>query len=221
MARKQLVDGIAAQTAFATFFDHNGQKAISAYWGRRPYPDEPVLPPLWSFQFYITFGPVADSDLILPRQLLEKAMRPGTDNDLVPLRLDINFLPGAVPVECMEHYRAEKAARLAAGTRLLLTDPYEEYSKFSFLFIIEHAEWETMGATTVLFDNLDLDDPDDSDQRREVQIERNVKWTGDMQDASRKPFLGETIRSLRMTPAWDGGEEKYSQKLAEGRSDWN
>jgi hypothetical protein len=204
-------------TATTPFTDHSGQKAMSVYWGRAPSSGAPILPPLWSFQFYVTFGATADSDPSLPEKLLTASTK--ARSDTFPIRLDINYLPGADSEKCMGHYRAEKAARLEAGAPLLVTDPYSEYgANFSFLVIVEHADWMTKGGTTILFDN---DDPEGS---REPVINSDSEW-GDVSQQSAmssKRSIGESLYSLRgWTPTWESGNELYDEKLEQGRSDWS
>jgi hypothetical protein len=222
MPRKSLGGDGRSGTVSATFIDHAGQKAVSAYWGRAPSPGAPILPPLWSFQFYVTYGATADSDPDLPKQLLAVSMR--ATIDVCPIRLDVNFLPGADPERCMQHYRDEKAARVQAGAPLLVTDPYQEYSKFSFLVMIEHAEWEFLGGTTVVFDGDEPDDPEHPEQTRKETVDRNVEW-GDASNPNVRPSakapLGQTMHYLGSTPAWDEGNELYERQLEQGRSSWD
>jgi hypothetical protein len=204
-------------TASTTFTDYNGQKAVSAYWGRAPSSGAPFLPSLWSFQFYVVFGATADSDRGLPEQLLAAPAR--SMHDRYPIRLDVNFLPSADPERCMDHYRAEKAARQKAGAPLLVTDPYGEAGvNFSFLVMIEHADWESMGATTVVFDD------DDPDEPGKVLMSHGLEW-GNLsrnRGINDKLFVGETLHSLKYeTPAWDLGNELYDEMLEQGRSDWS
>jgi hypothetical protein len=199
------------------FTDHRGQKGVSAYWGRPLSPGAPVLPPLWSFQFYVTFGATADSDPDLPAQICEATLR--SISDRYPMRLDFNFLPDADPEKCMEHYCAETAARQEAGARLLVTDPHGDAGVlFSFLLMIEHADWESKGATTVSFNQRGPDGPG------RVEVIRGFEWgnKSNSHDDNDKEFVGQVLHSLRGgTDAWNEGLDLYDEKLAQGRSDWD
>jgi hypothetical protein len=208
---------IPVKTETKPFTDHSGQKGISVYQGQTPSPGAPILPPLWSFQYYVTYGATADSDPGLPEQLLLASLRPLSEG--YPIRLDVNFLPDADSEKCMQHYRAEKVARENAGAPLLLNDPYGESGvHFSFLVMIEHEDWEGKGGTTVIFDD---DHPDDS---MGVILRSGLEW-GNMHRnrvVHDKPFVAETLHSLRYeTPSWDSGNEKYDERLEQGRSDWD
>jgi hypothetical protein len=201
------------RVASTPFTDHNGQKGVFAYTGKAPSLGGPMLPPLWSFQFYITFGALADSDPSLPEKLLWACRRSMVEG--YPLRLDVNFLPGADPERCMEHYRAEKVARQEAGAPLPVTNPYgQSFGTLSFLVLIEHADWESKGATTVSFDFSD-------EESGEPYIKRDIMW-GDYSPPPFEQYLGQVLHSLTYaTPGRDESNDLYDARLEQGRSDWS
>ncbi|KAL2752062.1 hypothetical protein ACRALDRAFT_1066143 [Sodiomyces alcalophilus JCM 7366] len=89
-----------------TFKDHTGRSALMSWSGSE---DEPSLPPLSSWVFYMVNPAVAqDFDGC--------AFQYGLENDRIlhrggSFRYEFFFLPGATPEECAAHYRGELDAR--------------------------------------------------------------------------------------------------------------
>ncbi|KAK5157865.1 hypothetical protein LTS14_003787 [Recurvomyces mirabilis] len=181
---KSLHNTLQGQTT-ASFTDQSGCTAISAYYGKRPRAGAAILPPNWSFQVYVTYGAIAQPALDLPERLLTAIKAPVLDS--YPLRLDVRFAPSASVETCVEHYRADKAARLEAGAPLQVLDHYQEsYTKLSVFVQIEHEDWKAKGAAVVSFDMTSgLDDEGDSPQ---TSIQRDVQW-GDLRRASGNPVF--------------------------------
>lgn len=87
----------------------------------------------------------------LAEQLLTAARKPMVH--VYPIRINVNFLPGANIEDCMAHYRTEKAARVAPEAPLKVTDLYNDWlSRFSLFVHTPDSDWEEQGATIVAFD---------------------------------------------------------------------
>ncbi|CAJ2502344.1 Uu.00g097380.m01.CDS01 [Anthostomella pinea] len=182
------------------FTDHTGRRAISAYWGKRPRADAPILPPQWSFQFYVTSGATTDSAPELPERLLAATRKPVLDS--YPIRLDVIFMPGADTNELLDAY-------------------HEGRAHFNLLVQVEAEDWEIVGATVVSFD-LKSDYHDEAEPS--TNIERNVQW-GDLKAASGRGvaetrFVGELLHDTAGASGQDEMNNAYYEKLEQGRSDW-
>jgi len=207
------------QTIASTpFTDHTGNRATSAYYGHSPRPGAPVLPPLWSFHYYITFGAKAAEETASsssPSSSLPEALVKATKNPLLephPFRLDIYFLPGASAEACMTHYRAERTSRLSAPPPRNFIDSYRDpYSAFSMLVQVESPDWETEGATLALFDMTSRYDGEG--EQPSTNVDRNVPWGGDESVGIRLQRMAGGTRRDEMTNA-------YEERLREGHSDW-
>ena len=200
--------------ASAPFTDHRGNSAISAYYGDSPLPEAPILPFQWSFHFYITFGATAGTASTLPEDLVKDTRKPVFD--AYPFRIDIYFLPGASTEDCMEHYRAERAARHYAPAPRNFIDTYHDpYGRFKVLVQIESVHWETVGATLVHFDSTSR--YDDEGESPSTHIARNVPW-GDLEQ-----FVGSVSTYFHHMAGPSGREhmaEAYEERLRAGYSDW-
>ena len=198
-------------TAVTPFTDHDGQQAVSAYWGKPPQANAPILPPQWSFQVYVTFGTSVDLSTALAERLLI-AFR-GSGRGSHPVRLDIYFMPGADTKQCKDHYRAERAARQPHSESHHFVDPYTEgRSHMKLLVQVDAAEWRTVGATIAMFDQIsDYDDDDEPLRSRTIQA---VPWSGP----------GETVGTLLHSMAAGTGQDElndaYHQRLSGGHSRW-
>ena len=98
-----------------TFTDYDSQPALSVYRGIVPQSEiggdnsPKILPPLFSFQAYVTYGPtLASAPEELGRKILAHALADMQDSDLV--RLDIYFCSGALPIDIVRLYRAQNRA---------------------------------------------------------------------------------------------------------------
>ncbi|KUI62257.1 hypothetical protein VP1G_09392 [Cytospora mali] len=134
-SRKQL--GLATVTIPGQnpFIDHTSTEGLSAYIGRRlassvPSSDTRVLPPLFSFQVYITYGStLADAPSPLICDYASRAMAEMNKNDQFeyPIRFDFHFLPGRDVNGIISHYRAEGSVGGRKALIWLLFDPPAEY----------------------------------------------------------------------------------------------
>lgn len=206
------------------FTDHTGRNAISTYYGHRPVPDvnTPVLPPLWAFQYYVTYRGAIESSSELAEQLL-KATR-SSSVCLHPVRLDVHFLPGASVEDCIAHYRAEKVARGDVEPALRMLDPYiDAYGRVSVLVVIPDSAWKTNGATVVSFDfTSDMLYAEDEREMKEahfnqVSIEHGVAWQRPASDPQEGMLVGEWLHELRE----DELQDVYEMRIEQGYSDWD
>jgi hypothetical protein len=198
--------------ATSPFLDHTGNAAISAYHGHSPTPGAPILPPLWSFHYYITFGATPSTSPILPSALIKATKSPLLEP--YPFRLDIYFLPGASTEDCMAHYRAERASRLSAAPPRNFIETYRDpASAFNWLAQIEDPEWELEGATGVMFDMTPriLDD----DEPPATSIECGVPLGGGGLDS-----VGMFLDSMAGGTGRDEMTDAYEERLSGGHSDW-
>lgn len=112
-----------AHIASRTVTDAQSNSALSIYRGAVPstgsHTNDPanVLPPLFNFQVYVTFGPTlaaapgATADL--GERLLRQVLRAGSSSARTHqgyVRLDVYFMPRAGLGEVVEHYRASERA---------------------------------------------------------------------------------------------------------------
>ncbi|GAB7323579.1 hypothetical protein MBLNU13_g07076t2 [Cladosporium sp. NU13] len=125
--------------ASTSFTDHTGKSAISAYYGDSPQPGAPILPPIWSFHYYVTYGVTAETAYTLPQGLVKATKKPLSE--VPPFRLDIYFLPGGSIDNCTQHYRNEKASRQHISPPRNFIDPYSDaYGQFKFFVQIMAAD---------------------------------------------------------------------------------
>lgn len=201
--------------ASSPFTDHKHNLATSAYYGRSPHPGSPILPPQWSFHYYITSGTTAETTSTLPDDLVKATKNPVSGP--YPFRIDIYFLPGASTKDCVEHYRGEKAARLSAPPPRNFIDPYcDAYSQFSVLVQIGEVEWEMAGATFVVFDCAPEED-DEEPEEPEMYVTRNVPW-GDLEDFV--DSVGYCLHHMAPAMGRDEMTDVYEERLRGGFSDW-
>lgn len=200
--------------ASTTFTNHTGKLAISAYYGDSPQLGAPILPPIWSFHYYVTFGATAETAYTLPQDLVKATKRPLLE--VPPFRLDIYFLPGASTEDRTQHYRGEKASRQSAPPPRNFIDPYSDaYGEFQFFVQIEAADWETTGATLVSFDSTSRFD--DEGTPPSTHVERNRPW-GDQEDFVSS--VGASLKQIAGDIGRDEMTEAYEERLSSGHSDW-
>lgn len=209
--RKSLIN--PPQTIASTSFtDHSGNRAISAYYGDSPRPGAPILPPQWSFHYYVTFGATAETASILPEDLVKATREPVFD--VYPIRLDVYFFPGASTEACMSHYRSKQAARQSAPPPRNFIHLYRTATdECKVLVQIDSADWRKAGATFVIFDATS---PwlDDEAEPPSTHIHRNVPWVDQSQfDDS----LGTHLHHLA---GQDEMNTVYHERLSAGHSDW-
>lgn len=198
--------------ASTSFTDHMGNRAISAYYGDSPHPGAPILPPQWSFHYYVTFGATAETISTLPEDLVKATRAPVFD--AYPIRLDVYFLPGASTEACMSHYRGEKATRTSESPPKNFIDPYHSpYSQCNVLVQIDSADWQTTGATYVIFDATSQDD--DDDEPPSTYIHRNVAW-----DDQSGNSLGNRLHRMAGGGGQNDMNDAYYERLSDGHSDW-
>lgn len=201
--------------ASTLFTDHRNNHATSAYYGRSPHPGAPILPPQWSFHYYVTSGATAKTASTLPEALVKATKKPVSGP--CPFRIDIYFLPGNSTEACVEHYRGEKAARLSAPPPRNFIDPYcDAYSEFSVLVQIEKTNWEAAGATFVVFDCAP-EKGEEGEEEPEMHVTRNVPWgdLGDFVDS-----VGYCLHHMAPAMGRDEMTDIYEERLRGGHSEW-
>jgi hypothetical protein len=200
--------------ASTTFTDHTGKSATSAWYGDSSQPGAPILPPIWSFHYYVTFGATAETASTLPQDLVKATKRPLSE--VPPFRLDIYFLPGASTENCTQHYRHEKASRQHASPPRNFIDPYSNaYSQFKIFVQIEAADWEEAGATLVFFEITSR--YDDEGTPPSTHIDRNRPW-GDQEDFVNS--VGASLKQIAGDIGRDDMTEAYENRLSGGHYDW-
>ncbi|KAL1387428.1 hypothetical protein HDK64DRAFT_254861 [Phyllosticta capitalensis] len=137
--------------------DHDDHLILSVWRGRCS------LPPLYSFQFYITYdiSGSENSELeALAKRIHQKILAP--DMAPKPLRFDIHFLGAQATTEhCIENYRQVKQA-LPDDPSARIVPSYEcgDFCGYhSYLFKIPDPEWERgkVGMMRVAFDPAESD----------------------------------------------------------------
>ncbi|EFX06195.1 violaceus kinesin [Grosmannia clavigera kw1407] len=107
-----------------------------------------VLPPSFSFQVYVTYGPtLADTPSLLAQDFVKRVMAVMNNNGQYdyPIRFDFHFLPGKAVNEIIQHYRAEGKAEPDYSKR-----PDDDYRGVAIALSKE--SWEREGADLILFD---------------------------------------------------------------------
>jgi hypothetical protein len=195
-----------------SLIDHEGHPAISAYWGSQPRPGTPILPPIWSYHYYITFGATAETAPTLPEALVLATMKP--ISGVMPFRLDVYFLPGASTNACIKHYCGEKASRKTALPPNNFFHSYSDpYSTFNLFVQIGAADWESKEATMVTFDRDSA--PADGDAPIEANIQRNLLW-GDLNHP--QDTVGNELQDLVTDEQCVEMTDAYRERLCEGLS---
>lgn len=99
--RRQLGPAFVTIPGQIPFVDHTSTEGISAYIGNRlasaSGSDNKVLPPLFSFQVYVTYGPtMAHAPSPMISDFVSRAMAEMNNYDQFgyPIRFDFHFLPG-------------------------------------------------------------------------------------------------------------------------------
>ncbi|KAH8901212.1 hypothetical protein GQ53DRAFT_4362 [Thozetella sp. PMI_491] len=202
-----------------TSIDHAGNQAISIYRGLARAPTDRILPPLFSFQVYVTFGgSLAD---VAPR-FINQALADFGPSDVV--RFDMYTLsPGSSTADVVTHYRAEREAR--RGQPLDVVESYAGYhgDYVSIAIVIASEAWETVdGVNFVLFDpppaTLEREDRDailgvgaseDGVLVLPVSLEGYNRWSVRLRDMAEKTNLW-FERAARYEEAFDAGQVEWS-----------
>lgn len=187
---------------------------MSAYWGSQPRPGAPILPPIWSYHYYITFGATAETAPTLPEALVLATKKP--ISGVTPFRLDVYFLPSASTDACIKHYCGGKASRKITLPPTNFVHSYSDpYSTFNLFVQIEAADWESKEATMFTFDFDSA--PDDEDATVEANIQRNLLW-GDLNHP--QDTVGNELQDLVGDEQCVEMTDVYRERLDEGFSAW-
>lgn len=89
------------------FYDHDGNASVMVSWA----PTDQPLPPLYSFEIYVTSPENTPPESLWAVELLQALSMSRYAPETTGYRLDIYFRPGASVEECERHYDAERAAR--------------------------------------------------------------------------------------------------------------
>ncbi|TGJ78957.1 hypothetical protein E0Z10_g9799 [Xylaria hypoxylon] len=205
-----------------TFDDCDGSPALSIY--RGVVPTTPaiegssaaaVLPPLFSFQVYVTYK----VDLVSKRENLAQrfsniALEEFQDSDLV--RFDIYFRPNATNTQILQHYGSEKRALKSYATH---ADGF-----CGFTIVITSETWEENGV------HLLFHDPPAqhlSSSEREAILGDGTNEEGvllvykPIRQASIGSSLSLDLRGLAYnTEDWADFDERYRAAIKEGRVQW-
>ncbi|KAI0965284.1 hypothetical protein F4678DRAFT_336142 [Xylaria arbuscula] len=210
------------------FDDCDSKSALSIYRGispRTPASQDSsattVLPPLFSFQVYVTYNvDLTEERENLARRLFEYALEDFYDDDLV--RLDIYFHPGASNADILRHYVTEKRAVNSYAT---------EGSLFRrFAIVVASDQWEQHGVT-LLYHDPPADYLHSSESERAVifgdDIAHEITDEGLLlvQQPIRDESIGMSLSGgLHMfacgTADYDNYEETYREAIKEGRTEW-
>ncbi|KAI1158004.1 hypothetical protein F5B18DRAFT_123989 [Nemania serpens] len=204
------------------FDDCDGNPALSIY--RGVVPTAPaikgslpaaVLPPLFSFQVYVTYK----VDLVSKRENLAQrfsniALEEFRDSDLV--RFDIYFRPDATNTQILQHYASEKRASKSYATHA---------DGFCGLAIVITSEtWEENGVH-LLFHDPQAQHLNSSE--REAIFGHGTSEEGvllvykPIRQASIGSSLSLDLRGLAYnTEHWADFDERYRAAIQEGRVHW-
>ncbi|KAK8238674.1 hypothetical protein HDK77DRAFT_483309 [Phyllosticta capitalensis] len=146
---------------YTHFEDLNGRPTLSLWWD----PSHPNLPPLFSFQVYVTHeaSPVQNADReALARELYDAILgNKGHDK-----RVDVHFLrPGESTSDCVESHRALVKAKHTTLAQAVIPS-YEDAAPWhcrSFIYVLSNSNWKEAGLTGVYFDHNEPEFPDAAD----------------------------------------------------------
>lgn len=156
--------------------DHKAAECISVF---SVAESDPPLPPLFSFQTYVTFS--TDPDIAHRQDLCVKIFNAFTHNPNLPSRpcwrLDVHFLPRATKDVCLAHYRANEPVRREQPVRVMKRYKYGSVPAGGVLVLVDCEEWEEKGVGVVCFD-LDRGflERDRAPGEMEVEADGEVYW---------------------------------------------
>ncbi|KAK7509380.1 hypothetical protein IWZ03DRAFT_434300 [Phyllosticta citriasiana] len=190
---------------FNKFEDHNGRPTLSVW-----MESEPNLPPLYSFQVYVTFelSPKQTSGREALANELLKFVLP--DNNLFYKRLDVHFMrEGEGTTDFIERHHDLVQAKHADFAKAVVPSyacpRFWDYS--SVIFVVSDPDWKQAGLKGVLFDP----DPSDTYAKAEPVSERT--WSSERIGE----ILGEVYNDWEFKEAY---EDLYSESREEGLTDW-
>ncbi|KAI0197988.1 hypothetical protein F4808DRAFT_437310 [Astrocystis sublimbata] len=205
-----------------TFDDCDGIPALSIYRGIVPTTPAiegssatAVLPPLFSFQVYVTYKiDLVSEREILAQKFFNNALEEFRDSDLV--RFDIYFRPNATNTQILQHYASEKRALKSYATH---ADDF-----CGFAIVITSETWEENGVH-LLFHDPPAQHLNSSE--REAILGDGTSEEGVL--LVHKPICQAAIRcSLSLdlrglaenTEDWADFDERYRAAIEEGRVQW-
>lgn len=193
------------------FTDCDSSPAISVYRGISSR--DTILPPLFTFQVYITYEiPLASDRDILARKFLERVLVNFDDCDLV--RLDVYFRLHAPIADILKHYATECRALNSYAT---------DSNYFRGLAVIVGSDqWESDGVDLLLHDLPDGQLT--SDQKKEIYGDDITELgTFLVYVPTLDGLSGLSIR-LRLVAEnshdWRDFDEKYITAIIQGKSQW-
>ncbi|KAG4435145.1 hypothetical protein IFR05_009377 [Cadophora sp. M221] len=114
--------------------------------------DKPTLPPLFSFQIYVTIA-VPDSQKEKLCVDLYETITLKQDKPSVPTwRFDVHFLPGSSKDECITHYRLDKEARKEVPLCVMSSYKDESVTTGGVFVLVDQEHWEENGVGFLYFD---------------------------------------------------------------------
>ncbi|KAI1290483.1 hypothetical protein F5Y03DRAFT_63397 [Xylaria venustula] len=210
------------------FDDCDSKPALSIYRGispRTPASQDSsattVLPPLFSFQVYVTYNvEFMEERENLARRLFECLVEQFYDDDLV--RFDIYFHHGASSADILQHYATEKRAVNSYAT---------DGSLFRrFAIVVASDQWEQHGVT-LLYHDPPAEYLNSSESERAVIFGEDVahEITDEGLLLVQRPIRDESTGmslsgGLHMfacsTANYDQYDETYREAIKEGRTEW-
>ncbi|KAK5635351.1 hypothetical protein RRF57_011063 [Xylaria bambusicola] len=205
-----------------TFDDCNSSPALSIYRGIVPTapaiedsPAAPALPPLFSFQVYVTYKvDIVSERENLAQRFFDIVLEEFQDSDLV--RLDIYFRPNATNTQILQHYASEKRALKSYATH---ADGFRV-----FAIVITSEMWEDNGVHLLFHDppaqHLNASEReailgDGTSEEGLLLVHKPIR------QASIGNSLSLDLRGLAYnTRDWVDFDERYRAGIEEGRVQW-
>ncbi|ROW09949.1 hypothetical protein VPNG_06297 [Cytospora leucostoma] len=224
--RKQLGPAIVTVPSQYPFVDHASTEGLSAYIGKRLVSlsgsDDKVLPPLFSFQVYVTYGPtLAHAPSYPVPDFVSRAMADMNKHGQFeyPIRFDFHFLPGKDVDDVISHYHAEGKALPDYSKR-----PGDSFRGVAVL--LSRESWETEGVDLVLF-NPPAEYLQGPPAEREAILEKGVRDDGILKiiGVSVQPEewnnLSVRLRTLaESNQKWGELKDEYDEAVLQAKTEW-
>lgn len=220
--RQQFGPALVTASGHHRFVDHTSRDGISSYIGRRLASVDDVLPPLFPFQIYVTYGPTLDDpNLSLAQDFVERAMCEMNKHGQFdyPIRFDFFFASGSDVDAVIGHYHGERKALPDYSKR-----PGDSFCGLAIL--LSRETWVTEGVDLVLFDPpakfLQM-----SAEEREASLGPGVSEDGVLVIRGVSVQQGQTnglstrLRSFAQgNQKWDQLKEQYDEAVLQGHVAW-
>ena len=227
--------GIYMQIAHHNFTDHASSPSLCVYRGNAPANSTPVLPPLFNFSVYVTYGVTLES---APSDLATRILRAiHGSNQPEKVRCDIYFLPGASVQAMVTHYRGERAAAVERNGPDRVGVPHGPLPDYThntnwskgFALVLDSADWEGEAGVRMLRFEPPKEMMEEEDREERWAMLGDTDAEGVNLSKGMQVWDEERVTSNALGPSlagffvlewsWDI-EERYQQALQEGRSSW-